>query len=50
MIKSDKKKMEEELTNKEKILDLRMKSIEKQEDNLSQRLEKLRDELLKSKK
>lgn len=46
MIKTDKKKMKEELLNKEKILELRIKSIEKQEDFLKEKLEKLKKEIL----
>ncbi len=46
MIKTDKKKMEEELTNKEKMIDLRIKSFEKQEATFSEQLTKLRDDLL----
>jgi prefoldin beta subunit len=49
MIKTDKKKTEEELTNKEKMLDLRIKSLEKQENSFSEQLTKLRDEMLKKK-
>jgi len=47
MIKTDKSKIKEELSNKEKILDLRMKSIEKQENSFMEKLSTLRDELLK---
>lgn len=49
MIKTDKNKMQEELTNKEKMIDLRIKSLEKQENTLSEKLTKLRDEMLKKK-
>ena len=42
MIKTDKEKTMEELINKEKILDLRMKSIEKQEASLTERSENLK--------
>ena len=42
MIKTDKEKTMEELINKEKILDLRMKSIEKQEASLMERSENLK--------
>ncbi len=48
MIKSDKSKMKEELLNREKILDLRLASIEKQEKTLSDRLEEIRGEFMKS--
>ena len=50
MIKSDKKKVSEELSNKEKLLDIRLKSLERQEEALSNQLEKLREEFLKSQK
>jgi prefoldin beta subunit len=46
MIKTDKKKITEELESKEKLLDLRLKSLDKQESSLSERLEKLRDEII----
>lgn len=48
MIKTEKKKIRDELLNKEKILDLRIKSFEKQEDYLSAQLDKLREELMKN--
>jgi prefoldin beta subunit len=47
MIKTDKSKIKEELSNKEKILDLRMKTIEKQENSFMEKLNTARDELLK---
>ncbi len=47
MIKTDKKSMKEELINKEKIIDLRIKSFEKQEHALSGKLEELQREVLK---
>jgi len=50
MIKSDKKKIEEELKNKEKMIDLRIKSLEKQEAELSGKLTNLRDDFLKREK
>jgi len=46
MIKTEKATVKDELVNKEKILDLRMKTMEKQEDTLSKKLEDLRKELL----
>ena len=46
MIKSDKNKIKEELLNKEKLIELRVNSIEKQENSLSENLEKLRDEVI----
>lgn len=48
MIKTEKKKIKDELLNKEKILDLRIKSFEKQEDYLSAQLDKLREEIMKN--
>ena len=45
MIKTEKEKTMEELINKEKILDLRMKSIEKQEASLMERSENLKKEI-----
>ncbi len=50
MVKTNKGKMKEELSNKEKILELRMKSIEKQEDFLKEKLEKLKKEILNTEK
>ena len=47
MIQTEKKKMVDELQNKEKILDLRIKSIEKQEKSLTEQLEKYREEITK---
>ena len=46
MIKSDKAKVEEELSNKEKFLEIRMKSIDKQENSLTEKLEKIREEII----
>jgi len=48
MIKSDKKRIKEDLENKEKLLDLRVKAIEKQESPLTEKLDKLREEVMKS--
>ena len=48
MIKADKLKLKEELSNKEKILDLRIKTIEKQENSLMEKLGKLREEVMKT--
>lgn len=47
MIKTDKKEMKEELFNKEKIIGLRIKSFEKQEYTLSEKLDQLQKEVLK---
>ncbi|MGY4884974.1 MAG: prefoldin subunit [Nanobdellota archaeon] len=50
MIKSEKSKMKEELLSKIKIFELRMKELEKQENALSDRIEKIRDDDLKNSK
>ena len=47
MIKTDKKDMKEELISKEKIIDLRIRSFEKQEHALSEKLEAMQREILK---
>jgi len=47
MIKTDKQKTKEELSNKERILELRIRTIEKQEDSLMEKLETLRKEVTK---
>ena len=47
MIKSEKKKIKDELMSKEKILNTRIKSFEKQEDFLSEKLEKIREEVMR---
>jgi len=49
MIRSDKARVKEELLNKERFLDIRIKSIEKQENFLTEKLEKLREEIIKQK-
>jgi len=46
MIKTEKSKINEELSNKEKIITLRMNSIEKQEASLTKKLEDLQKEVL----
>ncbi len=50
MVKTDRQKLKEELSSKEKILDLRIKSVEKQENSLMDKLESLRENVLKSMK
>ncbi len=45
MIKSDKSKVKEELSNKERLLELRVKSLEKQELVISTKIDSLRKEL-----
>jgi len=47
MIKSDKTKVKEELSNKEKMLNLRLTTLEKQEESLMKELEKFREEFMK---
>lgn len=46
MIKTNKSKIKQELLDKEKILDLRTKSIEKQEKYLMEQLNKIRDKIM----
>jgi prefoldin beta subunit len=48
MIKYEKSKMEAELLDREKILDLRVKSLEKQEKSLTEKAELMREEIMKS--
>jgi prefoldin beta subunit len=48
MIKTGKEKIQEELLSKQKILELRIKALEKQENSLTGQLDKLRDEITKS--
>lgn len=48
MLKTEKAKLKDELTNKEKLLDLRLKTLEKQEGNFTQKLEELREKIMKS--
>lgn len=47
MIKSKKSEVEKDLNNKREILDLRVKSIEKQEELFKEQLTKKRDEVIK---
>jgi prefoldin beta subunit len=49
MIKSEKDKIKNELSDKEKVLDMRLQSLEKQEKSLVERLEELRKEFVNSK-
>ena len=46
MIKSDKSKIKNDLLDKEKIINLRVKTIEKQEGFLMDKLEKLREKII----
>ena len=48
MIKTEKSKIREELLDKKKILELRIKSFEKQENFLSEQSAKIRNEVTKS--
>lgn len=50
MVQTDKKKMVDELESKKKILDLRIKSIEKQENSLTKQADELREEVMKGMK
>jgi len=50
MIKTDKKEIEKELQDKKKILELRVKTFEKQENSLMERLEKMKEEFSKEAK
>jgi prefoldin beta subunit len=50
MIKSEKSKIKEELLNKQKILELRIKSFEKQENSLTLELQKIQEEITESMK
>jgi prefoldin beta subunit len=50
MIKSDKKKTQEELFNKQKLLELRIKSIEKEENSLAEKVNSLRQGLINQNK
>ena len=45
MIKSDKSKIISELSNKERLLELRVKSLEKQETLLTEKIDSLRKEI-----
>lgn len=48
MIKGDKEQVKKELMNKEKIVQLRISSLEKQEQSLVDQRDKLRDEMVPS--
>lgn len=47
MIKTDKTKLKEELNRKKDLLNLRLKSIDSQENEFSKQLEDLRKEIMK---
>src|SRR3989344_3157169 len=46
MIKTENKKIKDELSHKERLLNLRLQSMEKQESALTKQLEKLREEVV----
>ena len=48
MIKSEKSKITDDLENKEKILNLRISTLEKQENSLTEKFEDLRKEIINS--
>lgn len=48
MIKTGKEGIKEELSNKEKILELRLKSLERQEDSFMKKLDELKEEVVDS--
>jgi len=50
MIKSNSQKIKEELDNKEKLIVIRIKSLEKQEKDFNEKVSVLREEILKSQK
>jgi prefoldin beta subunit len=50
MIKSGKKKIEEELLEKKKLLELRLKNIEKQEESMTKDFEQRREEFFNKQK
>ncbi len=50
MVKTDKSKIKQELVEKEKILGLRKKSIEKQEEYLIKQLEEIRNKIVDASK
>lgn len=47
MLKASKQEIEKELTQKKEILDLRVKAIEKQESQLQEEAERLKEEVMK---
>lgn len=50
MLKSKKSKIAEELKNKEKIIEIRLRAIERQEKALTEQLEKAREPIVKTNK
>ena len=49
MIKTEKARILDELLNREKILEMRLKKMERQEEVFMEKLEKLREEVIDSK-
>ena len=49
MLKSDKKKISLELSEKSRLLELRLRAMEKQEESMMRKLETLRDSVVDSK-
>lgn len=47
MLLSDKEKLKKELEEEKELIDLRIKSIEKQEDSITQKMKNLQDEIIK---
>lgn len=47
MLKTDKSKMDEELKNKEKIIELRLKTMDQQEKTATEKANVLREEIMK---
>jgi prefoldin beta subunit len=50
MIKKEKDELIKELTDRKKIIELRIKSFEKQEERIRKEIEQIREEILKGKK
>jgi len=50
MVKTERSKIKEELSNKKRILDARIKSIEKQENIYTEKIENIREDLIKNSK
>ena len=48
MIQAEKDTIQKELEEKKKIIDVRLKTLEKQEVNFSEKIEELREEFMKS--
>lgn len=48
MLRTSKSKLKEELSNKDKVLSLRIKTLEKQQNSLTEQIDKLRGEVAKN--